>query len=398
MIKGFVMSVLLGAAVAVSFGGRAWAAGTEGLAGQETLTAAEAGQETGDTSGGDAVGTGIGDTSGEEAVEAGTRGASGEDAVGAGTGDTTGEDAVEAWTGDRSRQDAAETGIGQSSHENRSEGEEDPEPTGPLLVMLKNSGRAQMLSVLIRSQNGRLIVIDGGWEEDGDYLLENIKKYGGHVDAWFITHPHPDHGGALCYILRNKSSEITIDRIYGSFASPEWYQKASPEEAPFVETFLRELSMLPVGTVWGSVGKGFETDMDGLRITALNNRYELKTDPVNNSSIVYLLETGEQKVLFLGDMGYEGGQRLLKESERMLAADMVQMAHHGQNGVGKEVYKAIAPRICLWPTPQWLWDNDRGEGEGTGPWKTLETRKWIEELGVEENYCIKDGDIILELK
>ena len=30
--------------------------------------------------------------------------------------------------------------------------------------------------------------------------------------------------------------------------------------------------------------------------------------------------------------------------------------------------------------------------------KTLETRKWIEELGVEENYCIKDGDIILELK
>ena len=60
MIKGFVMSVLLGAAVAVSFGGRAWAAGTEGLTGQETLTAAEAGQETGDTSGGDAVGTGIG--------------------------------------------------------------------------------------------------------------------------------------------------------------------------------------------------------------------------------------------------------------------------------------------------------------------------------------------------
>lgn len=269
---------------------------------------------------------------------------------------------------------------------------------GPLLVMLKNSGKAQMLSVLVCSPKGRLIVIDGGWEEDGDYLLENIKKYGGHVDAWLITHPHPDHAGALYHILQNKSSEITIDRIYGSFASLEWYQKASPEEAPFVDIFLQELSLLPPGTVQSPVGKGFEMDIDGLRVTALNDRYELESDPVNNSSIVYLLETGKERVLFLGDMGYEGGQRLLKDADGNLGADVVQMAHHGQNGVGKEVYKAIAPKICLWPTPQWLWDNNMGDGADTGPWKTLETWKWMEELGVEENYCIKDGDIVLKLE
>lgn len=357
MIKGFVMSVLLGAAVAVSVCGTSRAAVPGVTAGPEKLT------ETGD--------------------------ASGEDTAEAGAGDEAEVPAAEAKAGEETEGAAAET---------RTEEEGDSEPSGPLLVMLKNSGRAQMLSVLVRSQNGRLMVIDGGWEEDGDYLLENIKKYGGHVDAWLITHPHPDHAGALCYILQNKSSEITIDRIYGSFAAPEWYQKASPEEAPFVEAFLQELSWLPLGTVWSSVGKGFETDMDGLRITALNNRYELKTDLVNNSSIVYLLETGKQRILFLGDMGYEGGQRLMKEAEGDLEADMVQMAHHGQNGVGKEFYKAVAPKVCLWPTPQWLWDNDMGDGENTGPWKTLETRKWIEELGVDENYCTKDGDILLSLE
>ena len=96
-------------------------------------------------------------------------------------------------------------------------------------------------------------------------------------------------------------------------------------------------------------------------------------------------------------MGYVGGQFLLKEAGDRLKADIVQMAHHGQNGVDKKVYMAVAPRICLWPTPQWLWDNDNGDGYDSGAWRTLETRQWIEELGVERNYVVKDGDIMLLL-
>ena len=33
------------------------------------------------------------------------------------------------------------------------------------------------------------------------------------------------------------------------------------------------------------------------------------------------------------------------------------MAHHGQDGVEMDVYRVIKPEICLWPTPDWLWDN-----------------------------------------
>lgn len=43
------------------------------------------------------------------------------------------------------------------------------------------------------------------------------------------------------------------------------------------------------------------------------------------------------------------------------------------------------------PTPDWLWDNDSGAGKGSGPWKTLETRSWMEELGVREHIVAKDG-------
>ena len=69
------------------------------------------------------------------------------------------------------------------------------------------------------------------------------------------------------------------------------------------------------------------------------------------------------------------------------------MSHHGQSGVDKDVYETIQPEICLWPTPEWLWNNNPGSGYNTGNWTTLETRKWVEDLKVKTNYVEKDGDI-----
>ena len=63
---------------------------------------------------------------------------------------------------------------------------------------------------------------------------------------------------------------------------------------------------------------------------------------------------------------------------------------------GYEVYKALRPSVALWPTPQWLWDNDNGGGSGSGIWLTQETKNWMVRLGVNANYCIKDGDQVIE--
>ncbi|MFR1475208.1 MAG: hypothetical protein ACLSB9_05440 [Hydrogeniiclostridium mannosilyticum] len=54
--------------------------------------------------------------------------------------------------------------------------------------------------------------------------------------------------------------------------------------------------------------------------------------------------------------------------------DVVQLAHHGQNG-GKSVYEAAAPQACS-GTPLWLWENDPGQGYNSGP-ENLEVRRWI---------------------
>ncbi len=97
-------------------------------------------------------------------------------------------------------------------------------------------------------------------------------------------------------------------------------------------------------------------------------------------------------ILFTGDLGVEGGRKLLNSSfGKKLHAEYVQMAHHGQNGVDEDFYRAVHPACCLWPTPEWLWNNDNGGGKGSGPWATLNVRSWMEKMGIKEHYIAKDG-------
>lgn len=51
-------------------------------------------------------------------------------------------------------------------------------------------------------------------------------------------------------------------------------------------------------------------------------------------------------VVFLGDLGNTGGEHLMQDVNlAALKCKMVQMSHHGQNGVGYEVYKALRPSV-----------------------------------------------------
>ncbi|MDO5309007.1 MAG: hypothetical protein Q4G03_05885, partial [Planctomycetia bacterium] len=61
----------------------------------------------------------------------------------------------------------------------------------------------------------------------------------------------------------------------------------------------------------------------------------------------------------------------------------------------RKFYELVKPKVTLWPTPDWLWRNDVGRGDGSGPFKTCDTRIWSGEIGVKEYYVSKDGLIKL---
>ncbi len=266
------------------------------------------------------------------------------------------------------------------------------------LWMLGSATGAQNLSIVIKSPNGKLIVVDGGWEADADKLSSLILQQGGKVDAWLITHPHEDHVGALCTILNDTARKIKIDKIYCSLATPDWYREVSPTGAGIADQLLSAFTKLPVGTVTNNIGRGTEINIDDVNIRVLNNRGVYTYNGVNNSSLVYKIRVSGQSILILGDLAYDGGKDLIKScTAAELKSDIVQMAHHGQQGVDQDAYALIVPTTCLWPSPAWLWNNDNGGGVGSGPWGTLKTRAWMDALGVKDNRSLKDGDVHMYL-
>ncbi|MDO4439340.1 MAG: MBL fold metallo-hydrolase [Eubacteriales bacterium] len=268
--------------------------------------------------------------------------------------------------------------------------------SGGEMRFLTNKGSdSQQLSAILKSSDGKIVVVDGGVSADTDHLLQNIKEMGGYVDAWLITHPQQDHIGALTEILNNRSTEIDIRNIYYNFHEPEWYQEVDPEECGIVFVLNDALSKYPQDRVHGEISKGTLIELsDKLTIKVMNDPVKMNdVYAVNNSSLMYDICIDGKHVIILGDMGPVAGRQLMNEGVlEGVTADFVQISHHGQNGVDEEFYKRLNPKNCIWPTTKWLYNVQTDNQFG---FKTNETKAWIDKLNTEHNYTTKDEDVII---
>ena len=71
------------------------------------------------------------------------------------------------------------------------------QPTTSDVANKKNPVSDQMGSYIVFSKEGRVIVIDGGWKCEAKHIIRYISAMTGkkkpHIDAWILSHPHPDH-------------------------------------------------------------------------------------------------------------------------------------------------------------------------------------------------------------
>ena len=279
-------------------------------------------------------------------------------------------------------------------------GVEEPYLDGAELRLLACTDIWQNLSCVMKTKEGAVIVLDGGRDVDAPHLAEVIQELGGHVDAWLLTHPHSDHVGAITEILNMDPMPISIDKVYYSFLDKEFLGQEQVERRESdLECYAQvteALAKLPGAQKCDTLARGQKISVAGAEITVMNEPFACTENSFNNSSVAYRVEMGGKRILFLGDMGWQAGEDFLaSHTQEELKSDVLQMAHHGQRGVEEDLYQAILPEVCLWPTPDWLWDNIQDGVAGAGTYKTPIVRGWMVTLGVKKNLCVKDGDQVL---
>lgn len=284
---------------------------------------------------------------------------------------------------------------------------EDAEPSAPPLTLwqlaeskkpLFDLGNDTAMGYVMKTDSGEIVVIDGGNAEDAEDLWALLSEIGGarpRIAAWFLTHPHSDHYMAFTALCEEHADEFDLDLLcYGfpSFEALGTYENGAPTRAgalyhrfAAIEPLFQPIHEIPEkGKVW---------TFGGLTVEAVfvpGERYAFTRD-LNSTSIILRAEAAGQSILFLADQTIAADLYDEVPPEK-LKADVCQMAHHGNSAVGKTIYHLIMPRVCLWPTQGWLWDNnERGKGFDTGTWTTVMTRRWMADLGVTRHIVSKDG-------
>lgn len=273
---------------------------------------------------------------------------------------------------------------------------------GGRLIQIANRTLTQMMSYVIDTPEGNVIVIDGGnyCEEDASALYSFLAERGKHVDIWFITHAHSDHLGAMLYLMDNGRFDISVDRLCFNFPPIEWLAKM--EEFEMNKRFLDNVESLGINTVIPDAGDVLESGSLKIEIISVPRDCDSYATTINATSIIFKVYFPRRQVLFMGDYDVHAQQDYLRRYDpAKLRCDILQMPHHGQNGIDRSFYELIRPRICLYCAPKWLWENNYYRCEdpqtaGKGPFTTLETRRWMEELGAEASYTQADGDCIFE--
>ncbi len=224
----------------------------------------------------------------------------------------------------------------------------------------------QSMFYTIRSSSGKLMVIDGGWESQADYVREVIRSLGNKVDVWIITHPHPDHVGALNAILKNNDTGIRIKRIYTTKVHAGRYKatKQPWDEYQVYEEFRALTKEMKKKKKLRYLKEGDELNVIGLHMTVFNSWDstvdKLSVNLCNQGSLMFKLEGKKKSILFCGDVGSPRQKRILKRYKKQLKATYVQCGHHGNWGLTKAFYRRVAPQAAFFDAPASITQNTTG--------------------------------------
>lgn len=266
-----------------------------------------------------------------------------------------------------------------------------------LFVQLDTKSDEDTMGYLFKTKNNKIIVIDGGRAEDAEILEEYINNNGGKVDAWFVTVPKKEHFGALARII--ESTDITIDKMYYTLNTKEWYNENLPEdkkeEIKIIDDFynLIQTSRIANNCEEVNFAQKYYIDNATVDILGVKNLEIIKENPIENSSMILSVNINKKKILFLSDSEEESIEKLKTLFKNTLKSDYVQIANHGKTELSPGFFRYVSAKYALWPTKTNIYEVDINSDDPINISKSA-----LEKNGAKEHIIIKDGKKEIKIK
>lgn len=212
-----------------------------------------------------------------------------------------------------------------------------------------NHGMAYALTL----GDGSFILIDGGntWEPQHVHLWNVLNEINERPDgkiiirAWIFTHDHVDH----------TRSFLAFAPLYGSQCQLDSVIFNGLNYAYEIPTLIRDALQHFGGA------HEFIVPHAGQRMAFVDSVVEIisthedifpidfESNDSNDGSTIFRVHLGGQTIMFTGDAQVLAGNTAIGIAKDYLAADFVQVSHHGYGDIGYDFYKEVGASFGFWP-------------------------------------------------
>lgn len=195
-------------------------------------------------------------------------------------------------------------------------------------------------AIAIRTGRGRWIVVDAGrsWR-GGDAgrmaVIPYLRREGGDVAAFILSHPHADHAGGAASVVMALRPAQYIDGAY--VLSSEPYRRSLDAARSRAIPWRR-----------ARPGDAVQVDDVRLKILAPDSAWMAGIADPNEASVVVMIEVGAVRFLLSGDAEREEEHWLVERYGDRLRADVLKLGHHGSSTSSTPAFlEAVRPRVAI---------------------------------------------------